>query len=702
MRRWLALSLVVVLIAIGSSMQMPAIAQATDTRAIYRNFARDRFDLITAEIPMRDGIKLHTVIARPRHAAAPLPILYELTPYEADKAVSGHEWFGPRSPRLDVTLGSYAGELADDGYIFVFQDIRGKFRSEGETRLYPTPRQAGEPTTRTSVSTDIYDSIEWLLRHVDGNNGRVGVWGTSYSGRTAAEALLLPHPAMKAVLSINPVVDLWMGDDFYHQGAFRLGQSLEWIWDNQLDSPPPFPFGATDSYAWYLNAGPAADFERRWFEQPLPLWASTLAEPAYADVWKRQALDKLIAVAPAEAVAVLHVHSWFDQEDNYGAPALYAAREKVAGHHNYFVAGPWAHAQSLTEASALGPFKWEADTSKQFQRSTLLPFLRQHLKGHGDARLPEARVFETGANRWRDYPAWPPKEAQPLKLFLQPDAALAGQMPVGRSSSAFVSDPAKPVPYRPTPIAHLGAPGSTWSAWLVDDQRFATNRPDVLSFVSEPLAQDMVVVGGPRMELVASTSGTDADWVVKLIDVYPDEVPGKPQLGGYQLMVSADIQRGRYRTGFDRPVPLASGEPLRYSIAMPQLNHRFRKGHRMMVQIQSSWFPLYDRNPQRFVSNIHAARVTEMQRAEHRIYHGGKNASYLSVHVVRGKPLPCLRQRFSLHDLPFGNIDLGRSARDTLSGDFVPIASYMLPISGQERKLGAQQDRRKCGESRSD
>lgn len=607
---------------------------ATGSSQQYHNYIRDRFDIIAADLPMRDGVKLHTVILRPRKAPGTLPILYELTPYGAANAVIGHPWFGVRSPDLAVTLGAWSEDLVEEGFIFVYQDIRGKGGSEGRTVLYPEPRQPADSTSKTSVSTDIYDTTQWLVTNVGGNNGKVAIWGTSYSGRTAIESLLLPHPALKAVVAMNPVVDMWTGDDFYHQGAFRLAYAVDWIRNNGLNDAPALPYGASDAYDWYLRAGPAAEYETRWFEQPLPLWNAVVANPIYTDFWKRQALDRLIATAPPSNVALLSVHGWFDQEDNYGAPAVFAAREKMTPAHNYFVAGPWQHGQGLYEASRLGPLVWNADTARQFRREMLLPFLRRYLKDEPGPPLAKATIFQTGKDAWENGDAWP-GASSPARLYLKSGGRLAFSAPPETGGyTAYVSDPAKPVPYRLRPIAHISGPESTWSEWLVDDQRFADGRPDVLTFASEPLIDDMVVTGRPAMTLFASTSGSDADWVIKFIDVYPDEVAGSAKLGGYQLMVSADIQRGRYRSSFAEARAIVPGKALPFRIAMPPLHHRFRKGHRMMIQIQSSWFPLYDLNPQTFVPAIAQAVAADYRKAEQRVFHDASHASFLTINLA--------------------------------------------------------------------
>lgn len=639
--RTLSALMLVIAATVVSAQERPSVFEKINETPALRGFDRDDFEILEAMVPMRDGVRLYTLIARPKVHDEPLPILLEHTPYDATSALTGTEWYGGRrSPSLAATLGRWSATLVEDGYVFVFQDVRGKAGSEGSYRVYPPLRDLVNPA-QVDTSTDIHDTIGWLVRHVPNNNGRVGIWGTSYPGRTALESLLLPHPALRAVVPFNPVVDLWMGDDYYHQGAFRLGYNTEFIWAQTLETWTSFPYRGRDAYQWYMNAGPAAAFGDRWFERTLPTWEEAIAHPAYDAYWQAQALDKPLASIGAGAAAVLNVHAWFDQEDSYGAPAAYRALEsRDTGKRNFFVAGPWFHAQWLFDGDSLGAIRWGSDTAHHFREEILVPFLRRHLKSDDTAKpLPEAYTFDTGAKVWRSHPAWPPRDAQRTRVYLRAGGVLSLSPPIAeeRSASEFVSDPHRPVPFRASVFDTVSG-GEGWQHWLTEDQRPIARRPDVLTFVTEPLEESMTAVGAVNAVLHATTSGSDADWVVKLIDVYPDEYPRQPELGGYQLMVAADILRGRYREGFDVPRAIVPGKAEAYRIALPEVHHTFRRGHRIAVQIQSTWFPLYDRNPQVFVPNIHFADANTFAAATHRILHAADAASHVELMTLPGRP----------------------------------------------------------------
>ncbi|MFH1567656.1 MAG: CocE/NonD family hydrolase [Gemmatimonadota bacterium] len=590
---------------------------------------------LEAMVPMRDGVKLFTLIMVPGGAAGPMPMVLTRTPYSAAKRASRAE-----SPDIAMALPLADEDLVRDGYIRVYQDVRGRFRSKGRyTMTMPLrgPYNAG-PVDQV---TDTWDTIEWLVANVAGNNGRVGITGVSYDGLLTLMALLEPHPALKAAVPVNPMVDSWMGDDFYHNGALRTVM-LEYIYRQTAsrDAGHGVPWGYHDLYSAVLEAGSIGELGRRYGADKLPAWRRLLEHPAYDAYWQDQALDRQLARVKCR-VPTLMVHSLFDQEDIYGAPAQFAAlaARDPGGRRTHLAIGPWCHGQGMGEGSSLGEIRWGADTAGQFRRELLKPFWDRHLKGARlAAPLPRVLAFETGANQWRRYEAWPPVGAvKARRLYLQPGGGLGFEPPAGgQGCTEFISDPARPVPYRVRPVVpSFGGRGSTWSRWLVDDQRPFSDRPDVLSFVSQPLTAPLTIAGPVAATLHAATTGSDADWVVKLIDLYPDEVPSQPELGGYQLMVSGDILRGRYRERPDEARPIPPGQVLPYRVPLPHAHHTFRPGHRVMVQVQSSWFPVYDRNPQTFVDQIAWARPQDFQAAVHGIHHSAAAASFVELPVRR-------------------------------------------------------------------
>ena len=582
-------------------------------------------------VPMRDGVELFTVIAIPNDAAGPRPIVLTRTPYSA-AARSSHT----TSPDMAMALSAADENFVRDGYICVFQDVRGRFRSKGKyVMTMPTrgPFNSGE----VDQVTDAWDTVEWLVENVPDNNGRVGMTGGSYEGLTTLMALLDPHPALKAAVPINPMVDSWIGDDFYRHGAFRTVM-LEYVYRQTVskDASKSVPWGYYDFYSAVLEAGSIGELGRRYGADRLPAWNRLLEHPTYDDYWQDQALDRLLAKAPRK-VPVLSVHGLFDQEDIYGALASHAAL--AAGDRGarktHLGIGPWHHGQARGDGSELGSFKWGADTSLQFHTQMLQPFFDHHLKGIKPTEpLPPVFAFETGRNKWCHFDAWPPKALAGTRLYLQPDGGLSFEPPSGDSGTftEYISDPAKPVPYRVRPIRpSFSEADSTWRRWLVDDQRPFADRTDVLTFVSDPLSSPFTVRGEVAATLYASTTGSDADWVVKLIDLYPNEVPAQPELGGYQLMISGDILRGRYRESYEQAAPIPPGEVLPYRVPMPHVNHTFLPGHRLLVQIQSSWFPVYDRNPQTFVEDIAWASPEDFQKATQRIHHAVRAASFVEL-----------------------------------------------------------------------
>ena len=592
-------------------------------------------------IPMRDGVKLHTVILVPKGAKR-APILLTRTPYNATELTS-------HIPSANLGSNLYGYDNATDvivegGYIRAVQDVRGKYGSEGD---YVMTRPLHGRLNPTSVdhSTDTYDTIDWLVKNIPETNGNVGILGISYDGFLTLMALVNPHPALKVAVPMNPMVDGWRGDDWFHNGAFRE-QGMGYVFEQEATRANDAKWWTShfDDYDMFMQAGSAGELGRRHGLEQVGFWRKILEHPSYDAFWQDQAMDKVLAAQPLK-VPVMLVHSLWDQEDIYGVPALYnALKPKDTNNDKIFlVMGPWHHGQEISDGSALGALKFNSDTALYFRQEILRPFLDQYLKdGAPKADIAHVTAFETGTNTWRRLPAWPAGcvsgcSVQPKPLYLTRGLQLSFVAP-GPGDSVFeeyVSDPAKPVPFRARPIQPVGYNnGLTWPRWLVDDQREASGRPDVVVFVSEALSNSIKISGQPVANLVASTSGTDSDWVVKLIDVYPDEVAGQPAMGGYQLMVSADIFRGRYRESLETPKPIAPDQPLPYRFALPPANHVFLPGHRIMVQIQSSWFPLYDRNPQTFVPDIFWAKPGDYRKATQRIYHAPGQASFIELPVV--------------------------------------------------------------------
>jgi putative CocE/NonD family hydrolase len=601
------------------------------------------FDYVRREemIAMRDGVKLHTVILIPR-GAKNAPILFTRTPYDAD-VLTGHA----QSAHLGPILSGYDNAtevIVEGGYIRVVQDVRGKHGSEGDYVMNRPLRGRLNPTT-VDHSTDTFDTIDWLVKNIPQSNGRVGILGISYDGFLPLMALVNPHPALKVVVPMNPMVDGWRGDDWFHNGAFRQ-QNLPYIHDQEASRTSEIKWWTNhfDDYDVYMEAGSAGELGTRHGLEQLGFWRKILEHPAYDAFWREQAMDQVLASQPLN-VPVMLVHSLWDQEDIYGAIAVYKALEPkdVNNDKVFLVLGPWHHGQEIDDGSELGALKFHSDTSLYFRQEILAPFLARYLKdGAPRADVPPVAAYETGTNVWRRLTAWPAGCANGCEIRRSPlylSAGLKTTFATARVGDAafdeYVSDPAKPVPFRARPIQQIGYdPPLTWSKWLVDDQREASGRPDVLAFTSDVLTAPVKISGEPLVNLIASTSGTDSDWVVKLIDVYPDEVAGDASMGGYQLMVAGDIFRGRYRESLETPKAIAAGEPLLYKFALPTANHAFLRGHRIMVQVQSSWFPLYDRNPQTFVQNIFWAKPADYKKATQRVYHSPEHASFIDLPVV--------------------------------------------------------------------
>jgi putative CocE/NonD family hydrolase len=601
----------------------------------------DGFDHVRreVEIPMRDGVKLHTVILVPKGAKR-APILLTRTPYGADELTAHHN-----STHMRMAIDGYdhaVDTIIEGGYIRVVQDIRGKYGSEGDYVMNRPLRGKLNPTT-VDHATDTYDTIDWLVKNVKESNGRVGILGISYDGFTSLMALVDPHPALKVSVPMNPMVDGWRGDDWFHNGAFRQIM-LDYIY-NQVatrKSTEKWPTSDFDQYDTFLTAGSAGELARRRGLDQLGFWQKLVAHPAYDEFWREQAVDVALAKLPLK-VPTMIVHSLWDQEDIYGSVAAYKALEPKdkANDKVFLVLGPWRHGQMIKDGSALGAIKLDSDTALTFRRQILRPFLDQYLQDKAPkADIAPVMAFETGTNAWRRLLAWPSGCAKGCTikrtpLYLGANSKLGFTAPTSDGYAEYISDPAKPVPFVLRPVPPSGHDNNTvWREWLVSDQRNAAARPDVLVFESDVLTAPVKISGEPIANLIASTTGTDADWVVKLIDVYPSEMPGRPELGGYQLAVAMDIFRGRYRESFETPKAIAADRPLPYKLVLPTANHVFLPGHRIMVHVQSSWFPLYDRNPQTFVPNILLAKPTDFRKQTHRVFHGPKQASHIELPVV--------------------------------------------------------------------
>jgi hypothetical protein len=593
-------------------------------------------------VPMRDGVKLYTVIVVPR-GASHAPIVLTRTPYNAAGRAQREA-----SPYMLATLPQGDEVFVRDGYIRVFQDIRGKYGSEGEY-LMTRPLRGPLNNTSTDESTDAYDTIDWLVKNVPESNGKVGMLGSSYEGFTVVMALINPHPALKVTAPMSPMVDGWMGDDWFHFGAFRQ-TNLDYFTEQTTVKGDGHAIvrRGYDDYENFLRAGSAGDFAKAAGLDQLPWWRKTAEHPAYDSFWQEQALDKTMATQPLK-VPTMWIQGLWDQEDMWGAIHSYLAVEPKDrdNNMNFLAMGPWRHSGVNYDGYSLGPLKWEGDTALQFRRDVLKPFFDQYLKdGAPKADTPPVFIYNTGENHWDRLKSWPlscdsgcAAKSKPLYLgadfslsFVAPEASADRDAKAAKGYDEYVSDPAKPVPYQPRPVRF--ANGDEWRRWLLMDQRSVADRPDVLTYVTPPPREPVRISGAPIVNLVAATSGTDSDWVVKLIDVYPDEVPSQPEMGGYELNIAMDIFRGRYRESFEKPKAIAPNTPLTYKFTLPMANHVFLPGHRIMVQVQSSWFPLYDRNPQTFVPNIFFAKPEDYVKATQRVYHQPGAASFIDLPVV--------------------------------------------------------------------
>jgi putative CocE/NonD family hydrolase len=598
----------------GSVFEMKRIADqpAKDTRV--------KFTRTEAMIPMRDGVKLFTVILAPENQTENLPIYMERTPY----GVAG--WNSSR-------VNGAKAELVKDGYIFVFQDIRGREDSEGVFEMLRPPRDKRDPKS-IDESTDTYDTIEYLLKNTK-NNGRAGIAGVSYPGWLAAVALLDPHPALKASSPQAPVTDLWMGDDFMHHGAFRQTYAHEWAVPlESVKKGGDIEFDKLDMFEWYLPLGKLQSVAPE-LAKKSHSWKAFIEHPTWDSYWQARATNLYLKDT---SVPTLVVGGWWDQEDLYGPLAMYKTLEKTDKDDQVFlVMGPWNHGGWGGRGRRLGAIDFGSDTGRHFRSAIQAPFFAHHLKGKPDPKLPEASVFRSGSNLWMAYDAWTPNSNKKRHLYLNADGKLSFEKPTANNETfdSYVSDPTNPVPYRKRPVLATYGRGSTWFTWLVDDQSFLSDRKDVLTWKSDPLTEDLTITGDVIASLFASTSGSDSDWVVKLIDEYPAENPVDPKMANYQLMVASEIFRGRYRESFEKAKPVKPDAVAAYTVDMRGNDYTFKKGHRIIVQVQSSWFPLYDRNPQKFVENIFLAKPADFQSATQRIHRSAKHPSHISVSVTR-------------------------------------------------------------------
>jgi len=585
----------------------------------------DKYNRLEVMIPMRDGVKLFTVIYTPKNQSEKLPFLMLRTPYGVKKYPSPEK------------IG-YIKDMAADGYIFVFQDIRGRYLSEGKYEMSRFSRDKSDPKA-IDESSDTYDTIDWLLKNIPDNNGKAGMYGISYDGWTTIIAESDPHPALKAVSEQATPSDMFFNDDLHHNGAFRLSYAFEYAFMEEISKTDSlYQFGNYDTYDWYLKLGPLSNINQKYVHGVLPSWNDYTRHPNYDAYWKKQALTSRL---DSPRLAIQHVSGWWDQEDMVGPQDAYRFLEKRdTRNQNFIVLGPWRHGGwAGGDGTSLGNIKFDDQpTAAYFRKEIQAKWFAWYLKGKGDGKFAEATSFQTGSNKWMHYTAWPPKEAVTKNIYFHSNGKLSFVKPSKEETKAFdsyVSDPAKPVPYRARPIEETYGPGSRWYFWLTEDQRFVDNRPDVLTWQTDTLTEDVTITGNVAAKLFAATSGSDADWVVKLIDVYPANYKKEPKMSGYELMIVDDVFRGRFRKSFSHPEPITPGKVEEYTIDLHGADHVFKKGHKIMVQVQSTWFPIIDRNPQKYVPNIFEAKESDYQSATQQIYHSMSFPSCIELPVVQ-------------------------------------------------------------------
>jgi putative CocE/NonD family hydrolase len=582
-----------------------------------------------AMIPMRDRVRLYTEIYTPTRAAGPLPILFERTPY----GVLDDEQGVARAVRgFD--------ELIRDGYILVFQDIRGRYKSDGQFVMQRQPRADRNDRLAIDEGTDAFDTIDWLIKNVNGHNGRVGMLGLSYGAWLTTMAALDPHPALRAAAEQASPADMFLGDDFHHNGAFRLSYGFEYAARMETGKTQVFfTFDRADTFDWFLRLGPLSNVNARYFHGEKPTWNDFVEHPNYDAFWKRQAFAPYLTRV---TVPMLNVAGWWDQEDFYGPMKIYELLERHdTQHQNYVVAGPWNHGGwSRGTGDRLGPIEFGSNTSAYYREKIQAAWFAYWLHDRGSLPVTEALMFQTGSNQWQQFDAWPPSRGITSKnLYFRADEHLSFERPASASAAetaydSYVSDPAHPVPYRHRPVNATYGTGPGWTTWLLEDQRFVDHRPDVISWATDTLSERLDVTGDIVAHLFASTSGTDSDWIVKLIDVYPESYPQDPKMAGYQLIVADEVLRGRFRTSVEKPEPVVANQVTPYTIDLHSNNHAFLPGHRVMVQVQSTWFPLIDRNPQTFVPNIFQAAAADYRPATQRIYRSARFPSHVTLPIV--------------------------------------------------------------------
>ena len=572
-------------------------------------------------VPMRDGVKLHTLIYTPVGQYNALPFLLTRTPYGANDII------GPGK-------NDYIADMAASGYLFVYQDIRGHYQSEGIYVMLRSTIKNGEKGI--DESTDTYDTIDWLIKHVPNNNGKVGMYGISYDGWTTVMGTIHPHPALAAVSEQASPADMYMGDDFHHDGAFRLSYGFEYVFSQEAAKTDTlYQFPNYDTYDWYLKLGPLSNVNQKYFHNHLPTWNNFVQHPNYDAYWQAQAVPHRL---DTPKVPIMNVAGWYDQEDFYGPLKIYETlAKKDRAHNNVLVVGPWNHGEwAYWPGDKLGNINFGSRTSDKFRQQIQAPWFAYYLKGQGDGNFEAVTSFQTGSDTWKSYKQWPPAEVVNKNIYLHAGGGLSFEKTgaATKTFDSYISDPAHPVPYRPRPIEETYGPGSRWGSWLTEDQRFVKDRPDVMSWQTNTLTHDLTVTGKIMADIYAATSGSDADWIVKVIDVYPEKYAAEPKMAGYELMVANEVLRGRFRKSFEKPEPITPGKVEAYTIDLHSIDHVFKKGHRIMVQVQSTWFPIIDRNPQKYVPNIFKAKETDFVTAVQKIYSSAACPSHIVLPVI--------------------------------------------------------------------
>jgi uncharacterized protein len=591
----------------------------TDSNLLYKK--------TSVMIPMRDGARLHTVIFSPVNIKKSVPILIQRTPYGTPSL--------PDDTLITIGNRSSIYTLAADGYIFVFQDIRGKYKSEGTMQIHQPLIHATQKGA-VDESTDTWDAVDWLIKNIPNNNGKAGIYGISYPGWLALVGSVDPHPALKAASEQACMGDLFLGDDFHHNGAFRLSYGMEYTYEVEFDKTTDsnFPFPQFDLYDWYIKLGSLKNVNEKYFHNTIPTWNNFVKHPNYDDFWQK---NSPLSYVKYPQIPQLHVGGYFDQEDINGPQLMYSSMEKKDSfNRNYIVLGPWNHGQwGGGIGDSLGKISFENKTGVWF-RELQKKWFDYWLKGIGDGKFNEGTCYQTGSNQWKTYNTWPPKEASVQKLYAGQNNTCSFTKPAATTGFvSYISDPQKPVPYRAQPIEATYGFGSHWRPWQVEDQRFVSTRPDVVSFIMDSLTEDITVTGKIVAHLFASTTGTDADWIVKLIDIYPAFDPKNVLMSNYQLPVAMEAFRGRFRKSFSNPTPLTPNKPEEFVIDLHDINHVFKKGHRIMIQVQSTWFPVIDRNPQKYVPNIFEAKESDFIKAEHKIYFSAKYPTYVELPTMK-------------------------------------------------------------------